>query len=524
MLPIAAALWLSFPLAAAEPAPVRMTERERAIHVLDRLAYGPRPGEVDRVLSEGVDAWVARQLHPEAIPDAAVESKLRSYRSLGLSAVALYNDYPDKKSRMMGLFGSGRKPQEIVQELAAAKVLRAVESERQLQEVMTDFWFNHFNVAAQKNQLKWLVSPYERETIRPRVLGKFRDLLGAVARSPGMLIYLDNFQSTIDARYAPAGAREDIAEMEDKMSAGGKNKGRAKLGLNENYARELMELHTLGVDGGYTQTDVTELARVLTGWSLDRPNKKNRVKDFEFKFKRRMHDPGAKVLLGVPIAWSGVDEGDKALDLLARRPETARFIALKLCRRFVADEPPADLVDRVAERFRASGGDIRETLRALFADPAFSERRYFRSKVKTPLEFTASALRATRAELRDPLKIAKSIGGMGQPLYQCEPPTGWPDRAAPWVSAGALLARMRAAAGLFGRGPDAPASADSAALLGGVDPRSKVQVVAAYVDAFLGGEMSDRTRAAILARLDHPGMSTDKIAALVIGSPEFQRR
>lgn len=519
--PLAAVL-LALPLAAAGGAPL-MTERERAIHVLDRLAYGPRPGEVDKVLAEGVDAWVARQLRPEAIGDSAIEARLRSYRTLTMSAAELYNDYPDKKSRVMGLLGSGRKPAEVAVELAAAKVLRAVDSERQLQEVMTDFWFNHFNVAAQKSQLKWLVSPYERETIRPRVLGKFRDLLGAVARSPGMLVYLDNFQSTIDARYAPAGAREDIAEMEERMSAGGGKKGRTKLGLNENYARELMELHTLGVDGGYTQKDVTELARILTGWSLDRPSKKNRLKDFAFKFRRRMHDPGAKVLLGVPFPWSGEAEGDKALDLLAAHPATARFIAAKLCRRFVADEPPVELIERVAARFRATDGDIQETLKALFADPVFFERRFFRAKVKTPLEFTASALRATRAEIRHPLKIAKAIGSMGQPLYQCEPPTGWPDRAAPWVNSGALLARMRAAAMIFNKNPDAPASADAHLLLNGAEPRG-AKALSAYVDAFLGGEIGERTRAAILARLDHPGMSAEKIAALVIGSPEFQRR
>lgn len=501
----------------------RMTERERAIHALDRLAYGPRPGEVDKVLAEGVDAWVARQLRPETIGDAPLEAKLRAYRSIGLSGAELLREYPDKKTRALGPLGSGRKPAEVASELAAAKLLRAVESERQLQEVMTDFWFNHFNVAAQKGQLKWLVSPYERETIRPRVLGRFRDLLGAVARSPGMLVYLDNAQSAIDARYAPAGAREDIVEMEEKMAERGGKKGRRRLGLNENYARELMELHTLGVDGGYTQRDVTELARILTGWSVDRPSRKNRLEDFAFKFKRRMHDPGAKVLLGVPFAWSGEAEGDKALDLLAAHPATARFIATKLCRRFVADEPPADMVDRVAARFRATDGDIRETLKALFADPAFYERAYFRAKVKTPLEFTASALRATRAELRDPVRIAKSIGGMGQPLYRCEPPTGWPDRAPPWINAGALLARMRAAAALFNQNPNAPASADARALLGGAPPGGG-KAVAAYVDAFLGGEIGERTRAAILARLDHPGMSPGKVAALVIGSPEFQRR
>ncbi len=524
MIALAAAAALLVPLHAAELPPVRMTERERAIHVLERLGYGPRPGEVDKVVAEGVDAWVARQLRPETIDDSALEKKLRAFKTLTMSGEELYNAYPDKKSRLMGMFGTGAKPQTVAEELAAAKILRAVESERQLQEVLTDFWFNHFNVASQKNQDRWLISPYEREAIRPFVLGKFRDLLGATAHHPAMLIYLDNFQSTLDQRYIPAGARDDLSEMEEKMTAKGGKKGRAKLGLNENYARELMELHTLGVDGGYTQKDVTELARILTGWSIDRPNKKNRVKDFVFQFKRRLHDPGAKVLLGHPFAWSGEAEGDQALDLLARHPATARFIALKLCRRFVADDPPADLVARVAARFRETDGDIRRTLEFLFKDPTFYEKRFFRAKVKTPLEFTASALRATKAEVRDPLKVAKGVGNMGQPLYQCEPPTGWPDRAEPWVNAGALLARMRAATGLFAERPDAPATADAKTLLGSTDPRERPKVVAAFTDAFLGGEIGERTRASILARLDHPGMSVDKIAALVLGSPEFQRR
>ena len=522
MLAALAASWLVLsPALAAEPAPVRMTERERAIHALSRLGYGPRPGEVDKVLAEGVDAWVARQLRPERIDDSAVDAKLKAFKSLTMSGEQLYSAYPDKKSRLLAMFSGGGKPGDVAQELAAAKLLRAAQSERQLQEVMTDFWFNHFNVASQKNQDRWLVSPYEREVIRPRVLGKFRDLLGAVAHSPAMLVYLDNFQSTIDERYAPAGARDDIFEMQEKMNAAGGKKGRAKLGLNENYARELMELHTLGVDGGYTQKDVTELARILTGWSLERPSRKDRNKDWAFKFKRRMHDPGAKTLLGRPYAWSGESEGERALDQLARHPSTARFLALKLCRRFVADDPPAALVDRVAARFRETDGDVRRTLETLFADPEFWEKRFFRAKVKTPLEFTASALRATNAELRDPVKAAKGIGAMGQPLYQCEPPTGWPDRAEPWVSAGALLARMRAANALFSDRPDAPAAADAKALAGG---GGKVAAVSAYADAFLGGEIGERTRAAILARLDHPGMDDRKLAALVLGAPEFQRR
>ena len=522
---------------AADAPPPVMTERERALHVLNRLGYGPRPGEVEKVEALGTDAWIERQLRPDKIPDAAVEERLKAYPSLAMTGAQLMDAYPNmKRKRLLGLFGKTSPPRDVARDLAAAKMLRAVLGERQLQQVLTDFWFNHFNISAAKNQDRWLVIPYERDVLRPRLFGKFRDLLGAVAHSPAMLIYLDNFQSTIDPRYAPLGAREDIAEMESAMSQGGK--GRRKLGLNENYARELLELHTLGVDGGYTQKDVTELARILTGWTVERPNKKNAatVKDWRFRFNRRMHDPGGKVLLGVPYAWSGEAEGEKALDRLARHPKTARFIALKLCRRFVADDPPAELVDRVARRFRETDGDLTETYRAVFFSPEFRQKRFFRAKVKTPLEFVASALRATGAELRDPEKIAGSVDALGMPLYRCEPPTGWPDRAEPWVSGSALAARLRAAQNLFNKRPDAPASASPDAPLGDADRRDGRALVLRDVDAYLGGEASNATLEALYRRLDDPEISRarlddkrreyrlDRLAALVLGSPDFERR
>lgn len=530
------ALLLLAAVPAVAAAPSALTGRERALHALNRLGYGPRPGEAAQVAARGVDAWIEEQLHPERLDDAAVEERLRAYPTLTMSAEALMEAYPNmRRRRMMGLFGKGEPPRTVVDELAGAKLLRAVESERQLQEVLTDFWFNHFNVSAAKNQDRWLVGPYERDAIRPRVFGRFRDLLGAVAHSPAMLVYLDNFQSTIDPRYAPAGAQEDIAEMEDAMSKG---RGRKRLGLNENYGRELLELHTLGVDGGYTQKDVTELARILTGWTIVRPNKKNRakVKDWSFRFARRMHDPGTKVLLGTAYSWSGEAEGEKALDALARDPHTARFLALKLCRRFVADDPPPELVDRVARRFLETGGDLRETYRAIFSSPEFMEPRFFRAKVKTPFEFLASALRATGADLRDPVKEARRLDALGMPLYRCEPPTGWPDRAGPWVSAGALVARLRLAQSLFDRRPAAPASASPAAPLRGVDRTDGKALVAAYAGAYLGGVVSERTRAALDRRLDDPQISRarlddarrayrlDRLAALTLGAPDFQRR
>jgi uncharacterized protein (DUF1800 family) len=524
---------------AAEPPPAPqplMTERERALQALNRLGYGPRPGDLEKVEAMGVGAWIELQLHPDRIPDAAAAERLKAYPSLTMTGARLMDAYPTmRRKRLLGIFGDG-KPKDVVSEMSAAKLLRADASERQLQEVLTDFWYNHFNVSAAKNQDRWLFIPYERDVIRPRVLGKFRDLLGAVAHSPAMLVYLDNFQSTIDARYAPAGAQEDIAEMEGAMSRGGK--GRRKLGLNENYARELLELHTLGVDGGYTQKDVTELARILTGWTIERPNKNNArtVSDVQFRFNRRMHDPGEKVLLGRPYAWSGEAEGEKALDSLARDPHTARFIALKLCRRFLSDDPPAEVVARVAKRFSDTDGDLRETYRALFTAPEFWQKRFFRAKVKTPLEFVVSALRATGADVRDPEKAARSLDAMGMPLYRCEPPTGWPDRAEPWVNAGALVARLKTAQSLFNRRADAPVSASPDAAVGGADRRDGRALARRLTDAYLGGVVSGRTLDALYKRLDDPEISgarlddkrreyrLDRLAMLVLGSPDFERR
>lgn len=506
-----------------------LSPREKALHALSRLGYGPRPGDLDKVAREGADAWISRQLSPETLPDAACAEADKAFPAVSMTARELYQAYPNQaKKKLFGLIGKETQPpREIALQMGAAKLTRAVVCEAQLKEVLSDFWFNHFNVSAKKNAVKWLVSPYEREVIRPRVFGRFRDLLGAVAHSPAMLVYLDNSQSTIDARYAPPGAKDDIDEMEAKMAAG-KNKGRKRLGLNENYARELMELHTLGVDGGYTQKDVTELARILTGWTLKQPNAKNKEDDEEFVFRSKMHDPGGKILLGTPFAWSGESEGERALDLLARAPATARFIALKLCRRFVADDPPEALVARVAEAFRSSDGDLRATYRALFTAPEFWERRWLRAKVKSPFEFEVSALRATGAELRDARKAARALEGMGQPLYDCEPPTGWPEKGASWVSAGALLVRLKAAAALFRAGPNAPAAADARAPLAGADPGTPA-ALDAYVASYLGGVIGERTRSSILARVDHPGVrgpraSPETLAALVLGSPDFQRR
>ncbi|MBI3297113.1 MAG: DUF1800 domain-containing protein [Elusimicrobia bacterium] len=520
-------LLLAYPGSCAE-----LEGRRLAVHVLGRLGYGARPGEAERLAREGVDAWIARQLAPESIVDPACAAVTARYPSQGMGPAELFEEYPQpKQARLLGMFDREAKPQRIIEEAAAAKLERAAVCQAQLAEVMTDFWFNHFNVDARKGPLKWLFTSYERDTIRPRAFGRFRDLLGAVAHSPAMLVYLDNAQSTVDARYAP---REDLValgRMEERMAEkGGK---RAKLGLNENYARELLELHTVGVGGGYSQTDVTELARVLTGWTLVRPNAKKGVVGFQFR--PRMHDAGEKTVLGRRFGPDGGQrEGELALDMLARHPATARFIALKLCRRFVSDEPPAALVERLAAKFTAADGDVRVVLAALFASPEFRSEAAFRAKVKTPYEFAVSLLRATRAELRDPLQAARALVRLGQPPYLCEPPTGWPDRADAWISAGGLLERLRAAAAVTRGGPNAPAAADAAVVAPrAADARASVDALAA---ALLGGELSERTRKTLEDRLDDPEIRRGRLddaprpaderllAALVLGSPEFQRR
>ncbi|HEX8169744.1 MAG TPA: DUF1800 domain-containing protein [Thermoanaerobaculia bacterium] len=370
-------------------------ERQRAEHALKRLAFGARPGEVERVARLGVDRWIEQQLHPERIDDRALEAKLARYDN----EVPLPARGGDKKQLR-------RMARAAVGDLSAQRILRAAESERQLDEVMTDFWLNHFNVFAGKGPDLFLVAEYERETIRPRVWGRFEDLLLATAKSPAMLVYLDNARSR-------AGA------------------------INENYARELMELHTLGVDGGYTQKDVTELARVFTGWSLDRPRDGRTA----FRFRRFAHDAKPKTLLGTTLpAGGGVEEGERMIRLLARHPSTARHIATKLAQRLVSDDPPRALVDRVAKRFLETNGDLRATVKAVIDSPEFWASH--NAKLKSPFEYVVSAIRAAGATITDPLPVARQLRTMGEALYFAQPPTGYSDAAEAWTSSGGTLARV----------------------------------------------------------------------------------
>ncbi len=407
---------------ATATAPSVSGERQ-IIHALSRLTYGARPGDVERVRAMGVSAWIDRQLRPRTIDDSATDRALVELTTLQMPISEALREFPrpDPKLRakiangemsrqeMQALYPMDKRPARIATELQAAKVVRAVTSERQLEELMVDFWFNHFNVFAGKGDVRWYVSAYEREAIRPYAMGKFPDLVRATAYHPAMLFYLDNWLS----------ARPDF------VVPVGPNRGR-KGGLNENYARELMELHTLGVDGGYTQKDVAEVARAFTGWTIDRPQT-----DGHFIFRRGMHDGGEKIVLGQRIpAGGGRDDGERVIEILTRHPATARFIATKLVRRFVSDTPPPALVARVAGTYTSTGGDISAMLRTIVESPEFFSEDAYRAKIKKPFEFVASAVRALggTTDATGGMALARASAEIGEPLYQAQPPTGYADR------------------------------------------------------------------------------------------------
>jgi uncharacterized protein (DUF1800 family) len=518
-----------------------LTEDQQILHALNRLGYGPRPGDLERVRRMGVAAYIEQQLSPRSIADPAVEGALAGHRVLGLSTVELVREYPQptpqarqrmaqgemSRQDMMEMYPPERRPVVITTQMQAARITRAVVSERQLEEVLVDFWFNHFNVYAQKGAVRWMLPAYEREAIRPYVLGRFRDLVLATARHPAMLFYLDNWLST----------RADFV-----VPGNGPNGGR-RMGLNENYARELMELHTLGVDGGYTQQDVIEVARCFTGWTIDRPQQGGAS-----LFRPQAHDRGPKRVLGQVIpAGGGPQDGERVIDILVRHPATARFIATKLARRFVSDEPPATLVERAAATFQATDGNIRAVLVTIFTSPEFWSAEAYRVKIKTPLEVVASAVRTLDGRIAPAgigpdaltgggVALAREVAKLGEPLYEAQPPTGYPDRAESWVNTGALLGRMNFALGLAHnrfRG----ARVDLGPFLGGADRSQPAQVLDRLLVVVLHGEATPRTRAVLASQLESSEITrttaydrvpkdtdVEKLTALVLGSPEFQRR
>jgi uncharacterized protein (DUF1800 family) len=428
-------------------------------------------------------------------------------------------------------------PQAVVGgELAEAKLLRAFYSDRQLEEVMTDFWYNHFNVFINKGPDRYMITAYERDVIRPHVLGKFKDLLVATAKSPAMLFYLDNWESVgphsqqaVFGNQRPRLRRGPFGMIHEVPPRPQQNKNRPS-GLNENYAREIMELHTLGVDGGYTQRDVTELAKVLTGWSIDQPQRGG-----GFKFNDRAHEPGNKFVLGHKIGDHGESEGMEMLDILAHHPSTARFISKKLALRFVSDNPPQRLIDRMANTFLEKDGDIREVLRTMFTSPEFWAADAYRAKVKTPLEFVASSVRASGVQVQNAQPLAQFLNRMGMPLYGMQPPTGYSTKAETWVNSAALLTRMNFALQLAtGKLPGT--SVDAQALLHGASAPDSGSALAVLENGLLAGDVSPQTHSVIVKQLNDPQVSQRKlddatvppnygaIAGLIMGSPDFQRR
>ncbi|MGB8131170.1 MAG: DUF1800 domain-containing protein [Candidatus Angelobacter sp.] len=479
----------------------------------------------------GLDTERLLKLPPDdrykAIMKMPVEERLdlaKTYK--GPRAMQLVDDMkPEQRETVEAMI----QPQAVLGELAEAKLLRAIYSNRQLDEVMTDFWFNHFNVFIGKGPDRYMVSAYERDVIRPHALGKFKDILAATAKSPAMLFYLDNWQSVGPnselALYGPqrAGRRGRFARPRPKA----KNR---PSGLNENYAREIMELHTLGVDGGYTQKDVTELAKVLTGWTIEKPQLGG-----GFKFNERAHEPGNKYILGRKISEHGEKEGEEMLDVLAHQPSTAKFISRKLAMRFVSDNPPQALVDRMAEIFLKKDGDIREVLRTMFHSPEFWAADAYRAKMKTPFEFVASAARASGSDIQNALPLVATLNRMGMPLYAMQPPTGYSMKAEAWVNSSALLNRMNFALQLAsGKLPGT--SLDPQNLIPGPAPADSKAALAALEQSILAGDVSSQTHAVMEKQLGDPQISqrrlddADKkpnygaIAGLIMGSPEFQRR
>ena len=539
---------LGGPRPAAPPSPAA---RDSAIHVLNRLAFGATPGLIDQVAKEGVMNWIDRQLALGSADDPGLKAVLARFDLLTRSSDELLRSYnqvqrerrqdrrqaardsmsgmptPEERERMM--FGEARELRALLVQAPQLVLVRSTASGHQLAEVLADFWSNHFNVFMGKNVVRVYLPEYIEQTIRPRMLGRFEELLVATARSPAMMVYLDNAQSVAPGSEPPELARIRRFGRGFRPPPGGRARmdslmreveQRRPTGLNENYARELMELHTLGVDGGYSQQDVTEVARILTGWSVTRP-----ARGAGFTFNDWAHDRGAKSVLGTGFpAGGGEAEGRRLLTLLAEHPSTAHYISGKLCARFVADTPPDGCVDAAVLAWKRSRGELREVLRAIFHSADFWAPAHRLNKVKSPLEYVLSAVRAVGGTVDATPRLSQAVARLGQPLYQHVAPNGYPEHEEDWVNSGALLNRMNFAMQLAAnRLPGVtvrldevlPATSSQAELIGAVDR------------LVLGGRMSARTRKVIeaqLADVTEPAQARILALGLAIGGPEFQRQ
>ena len=470
-------------------------EDARILQLARRATFGATQELIAEIRAQGRASWLDRQLAPAAITDPALMVRLSAYPSLTMDSAELLASFPQPKDAT-GMDAIGR-PGRVLAEVSSDVVTRAVHARAQLAEVMTDFWLNHFNVYAAEGPTRWTCVEWVRDTIRPHALGRFRDLLRATAQSPAMLYYLDNYLST-----AP-GARTR----------------RKNAGLNENYARELMELHTLGVTGGYTQSDVQELARVFTGWTIT-PQRSGRI---AFVFVPLLHDGGVKNVLGHRVEPDGQAEGERVLDLLAREPATAEHVVRKLVSRFVADVPPETLVQRATKVWRRTDGDLAEVMRTILESDellaADDDGEHRDAKVKSPLELLASALRTAHADVRQGMVAAKLVGDLGQPILRAEPPTGWKETADAVVTAGGMVTRFDVATRVAsnrvaGVRIDTARWTRLASGAGGIDALAQ--------DILLVPPSAD-TRAALVEARD-AGATPDLLAALVLSSPEFQQQ
>ncbi len=602
-----------------------LTETQKIIHVLNRLGFGVRPGDVEKVKSIGIDKYIEQQLNSASINDSIADEKVKNLPVLKMSNEELFAKYPNpgavmtavaqknglQRDDLMGIrpnqnqntdemkenqmseadrrkyqqeiaemyrkYNLGR-PNQITQQLIASRLLRATYSERQLQEVMVDFWSNHFNVYANKAATRWFLPEYDRDVIRPNALGNFKDLLLATAKSPAMLFYLDNFQSI-----SPNANNNNLANnnrRRNRLMQNQQQQQRQQRGINENYAREIMELHTLGVDGGYTQEDIREVARALTGWTIIDARGYRRAfaamangttdrraerlmrqagipldtPSGTFYFNENWHDKGEKVVLGQKINEGGMKDGLKVIEILVNHPSTAKFIARKLAVKFVSDTPSEKLVNRVAEAFTKSKGDIKTTLRTLFTSEEFFAAENYRAKIKTPFELLVSSLRTLGADTNGG-QVQSLLSKMGEQLYGYQAPTGYPDTAEDWVNTGALLERMNFAVALSSN--QIPGTRVD---LRKFEAKEKSQILENSLAAILQGEVNPNTKQTLLKQIEQPLIQTKldsdmddddgemmqgggqnrqnrtrllppsgnaevfKIIGLILGSPDFQRQ
>jgi uncharacterized protein (DUF1800 family) len=578
------------------------SDRDEIVHVLNRITFGPRPGDVEAVEQMGLHNYIEQQLHPERINDSAVEREVAKFELLQMSPQELSNLFLDERKNMLAkqqqklaaanAQGTAADPNATqiepqppiapqggmanllnladqfrtvaaIGQLEQAKLVRAVESQRQLQEVLVDFWSNHFNIDVKKGPDRVYKIVDDRDVIRPHIWGTFHDLLEASAKSPAMLFYLDNATNTVARNVTPQQQQMQARVLQqmfgtaapvDTTAQAGTLTTKQQGGINENYAREIMELHTLGVDGGYTQQDVQEVARCFTGWTIDRMTG-------EFVFRPRLHDNGAKVVLGHDIpAGGGINDGEMVLNILCTHPSCAHFISKELCERFVSDDPPEALVDRIAGVFTQTGGNLRQVTEAILSSPEFLSPSTYGNKIKSPLEFAASAVRASDSSLltKQPPPFDKIVATMegtailgrgqaadrisktkrqslnwhiyelGEPLFACTPPTGYKEVSKFWVSPGALIERLNFALALTQQ-EVSDVRFNPQALLGGIDLDNSEAVLNQCVATLLQNNITDSTRKVLeQTALPKPGdgqtVNASKLIALIIGSPEFQRK